>query len=95
MSECSKRIAGVTLELGGKSAAIIADDIELDPIIQSTVFNAIGHSGQICAALTRVLIRRDRQEKLVSKKLPALTYRTYLVKSLDKFHQKKRTLKQD
>ncbi len=67
MSECSKRIAGVTLELGGKSAAIIADDIELDPIIQSTVFNAIGHSGQICAALTRVLIRRDRQEKLVSK----------------------------
>ena len=67
MSECSKRIAGVTLELGGKSAAIIADDIELDPIIQSTVFNAIGHSGQICAALTRVLIRKDRQEELVSK----------------------------
>ena len=67
MSECAKRIAGVTLELGGKSAAIIADDIDLDPIIQSTVFNAIGHSGQICAALTRVLIRRDRQEELVSK----------------------------
>jgi aldehyde dehydrogenase (NAD+) len=67
MAVCAQRIARVTLELGGKSAAIIADDIELDPLVPSLVFNAVGHSGQICAALTRVLIHRDRHDELVNK----------------------------
>jgi aldehyde dehydrogenase (NAD+) len=65
MSLCGERIRPVTLELGGKSAAIIADDIPLEDVLPSLVPAGIGHSGQVCAALTRILVPRDRQEELV------------------------------
>jgi aldehyde dehydrogenase (NAD+) len=65
MAACAQRIARVTLELGGKSAAIIADDIDLAALAPTLVNNAVMHSGQICAALTRVLVPRDRQEELL------------------------------
>lgn len=67
MAACAERIARVTLELGGKSAAIVADDIDLDPLIPALVNNGILLSGQICAALTRVLIHRDRQAELIAR----------------------------
>ena len=65
MSLCGEQIRPVTLELGGKSAAIIADDIPLDEVLPSLVPAGIGHSGQVCAALTRILVPRERQEELV------------------------------
>ena len=65
MAACAERIARVTLELGGKSAAIIADDMDLEPLAPTLVNNAVMHSGQICAALTRILVPRHRQEELV------------------------------
>jgi len=65
MSLCGEQIRPVTLELGGKSAAIIADDIPLEEVLPSLVPGGIGHSGQVCAALTRILVPRERQEELV------------------------------
>lgn len=66
MSLCGERIARVTLELGGKSAGIIADDVPLDDIIGPLVFAGIGHTGQVCAALTRILVPRHRQDEVVA-----------------------------
>lgn len=63
----AERIARVTLELGGKSAAIVADDIDLDALIPALVNNGILLSGKICAALTRVLIHRNRQAELTAR----------------------------
>lgn len=65
MSRAAERIKRVTLELGGKSAAIIADDIDLDTFLPGMVFGGIGHSGQVCAALTRIIVSRERQEEVV------------------------------
>jgi aldehyde dehydrogenase (NAD+) len=65
MSLCAERVARVTLELGGKSAAIIADDIDLTKHLESLVMAGIAHSGQICAALTRVLVPRYRHDEIV------------------------------
>ncbi|GAB88283.1 aldehyde dehydrogenase [Gordonia rhizosphera] len=65
MSLCADRIARVTLELGGKSAGIIADDISLDEVFPGLAFAGIGHSGQVCAAITRVLVPRERQDEVV------------------------------
>ena len=65
MSLCGERIARVTLELGGKSAAIIADDIPLDEVLPTIVPAGIGHSGQVCAALTRMLVPRKRHDEVV------------------------------
>ncbi|MEE2033335.1 aldehyde dehydrogenase [Rhodococcus chondri] len=66
MTRAAEKIKRVTLELGGKSAAIIADDIDLDTFLPSMVFGGIGHSGQVCAALTRILVPRERQEDVVA-----------------------------
>lgn len=65
MSLCGERVARVTLELGGKSAGIIADDIELDGFLAGLVSAGIDHSGQVCAALTRILVPRHRHDEVV------------------------------
>ncbi|SNT08910.1 MULTISPECIES: aldehyde dehydrogenase [unclassified Azospirillum] len=65
-ARCMERVARVTLELGGKSAAILLDDFPIAAAVpmlvgQSTLFN-----GQACMGLTRVLVSRPRQEELVT-----------------------------
>jgi acyl-CoA reductase-like NAD-dependent aldehyde dehydrogenase len=67
MSLCGERIARVTLELGGKSAGIIADDILIDEELPGLVMAGLGHSGQVCAALTRILVPRRRQDEIAAK----------------------------
>ena len=67
MSICGERIARITLELGGKSAGIIADDIDVDDLLPGLVNAGIGHTGQICAALTRILVPAHRQSEIVGK----------------------------
>jgi acyl-CoA reductase-like NAD-dependent aldehyde dehydrogenase len=63
MSLCGERIARVTLELGGKSAAIIAEDMPLEDVLPSIVPAGVGHSGQVCAALTRILVPRSKHDE--------------------------------
>ncbi|OUS92106.1 aldehyde dehydrogenase [Rhodococcus sp. NCIMB 12038] len=65
MSLCGERVRNVTLELGGKSAAVIADDIDFDKVIPYLVPGGMANSGQVCAALTRVLVPRERQDELI------------------------------
>jgi acyl-CoA reductase-like NAD-dependent aldehyde dehydrogenase len=64
MSLCGERVARVTLELGGKSAGIIADDVDLNEFLSDLVFAGVGHSGQVCAALTRILVPRTRHDEI-------------------------------
>jgi aldehyde dehydrogenase (NAD+) len=65
MELCAGRIARVTLELGGKSAAIVADDIPVESIVPSLIPGSIGFSGQVCSALTRVLVSEERHDEIV------------------------------
>jgi len=73
MSLCGERIRNVTLELGGKSAAIIADNIDFDEVLPSLLPAWLGHSGQVCCAITRIVVPHSRQEELLSKIADALT----------------------
>lgn len=52
------------LELGGKSAAIVLDDADLDTVIPSLRAFGFGNSGQVCASLSRVLAPRDMHRDL-------------------------------
>ncbi len=61
------RIAKVTLELGGKSAAIIADDADLDTAIPALVGAMTGYCGQICVAMTRILVSHQRHDEVVDR----------------------------
>lgn len=64
-SLCGDRIARCTLELGGKSAAVILDDYDVETAAKAISSSLIAISGQVCAALTRVIVPRSKHEKLV------------------------------
>lgn len=61
---CGERIARVTLELGGKSAAIIRDDFPLEEAASILVKTISMMSGQICAMLSRAIVSRSRHDQL-------------------------------
>ena len=64
-SICGGRMARYTLELGGKSPAIILDDYDLGRAAASLATSAPRMNGQTCASLTRVVVRRDRHDDFV------------------------------
>jgi aldehyde dehydrogenase (NAD+) len=64
-SICGERIARATLELGGKSAAVILDDYDLEAAAASLVGPACLMSGQVCSSLTRIIVSRHRHDQLV------------------------------
>lgn len=60
-----ERMARYTMELGGKSAAIVLDDFDVDDAVRHLTANICRNSGQICAALTRVVVPRKRHDDFV------------------------------
>jgi len=60
MSLCGEQVKRVSLELGGKSAAVILDDADIAAVIPRVVHDAMHLSGQVCGAHTRVLVPRPR-----------------------------------
>ncbi|MGH3848946.1 MAG: aldehyde dehydrogenase, partial [Pseudonocardiaceae bacterium] len=54
-----------TLELGGKSAAIVLEDVDLAAAIPMMVFSGIMNTGQACVAQTRILAPRSRYDEIV------------------------------
>ena len=62
---CGERIARCTLELGGKSAAIILDDFDIETAAQTLAEAGSRLSGQVCSLLTRIIVPRGRHDELV------------------------------
>jgi benzaldehyde dehydrogenase (NAD) len=56
----------VHLELGGKSALIILDDVDLEKAVSVGAFGSFNHQGQICMAAGRHLVQRSIADKYVS-----------------------------
>ena len=63
-SVCGERIARCTLELGGKSAAIVYDDFPISAAAKLLTGTITLMSGQVCAMLSRVLVARNRHDEL-------------------------------
>jgi aldehyde dehydrogenase (NAD+) len=64
-SICGERIARVTLELGGKSAAVILDDIDVETAARALSQAECFLSGQVCSSLTRIVVPRARHDDLL------------------------------
>jgi len=62
---CGERLKRCTLELGGKSAAIILDDADLAATLPNLLPNAMMNNGQACIAQTRILAPRGRYDEVV------------------------------
>lgn len=63
----AEKLKPCTLELGGKSAAIILEDADLDSTLPMLGFSGVMNSGQACVAQTRILAPRSRYEEVVEK----------------------------
>lgn len=62
---CADRVARFSLELGGKSAAIICDDADLSAAIPALAPVSMPFSGQICFAQTRILVSDKRHDEVL------------------------------
>lgn len=62
---CGQALRRVSLELGGKSAAIILDDADLATTIDGLRFAAFANNGQACVAQTRILASRAHYDAVV------------------------------
>src|SRR5437899_10281859 len=57
---CGEQLKRVSLELGGKSAAIILDDADIAATVNGLKFASLMNNGQACVAQTRILPSRHR-----------------------------------
>jgi aldehyde dehydrogenase (NAD+) len=62
---CGEQLKRCTLELGGKSAAIILDDADLGATVEGLKFASLMNNGQACVAQTRILASRQRYDEVV------------------------------
>ena len=58
------RLARYTLELGGKSAAVILDDYDLTTAAAAIAQQECSLNGQVCMSLTRVIVTKSRHDEL-------------------------------
>ena len=71
-SICGEQLKRMTLELGGKSAAILLEDANLDDAIPGLIPAAMMNNGQACAAQTRILAPRRRYDEVVDGLVAAI-----------------------
>lgn len=60
---CADRLTRVSLELGGKSAAILLDDADFSAALPSLMIYTMPITGQVCFALTRILVPESRAQE--------------------------------
>lgn len=63
MAAAAPSVKKVLLELGGKSAAIVLDDADLNAAVGAAVFGVCVHAGQGCALTTRLLVPREKYDE--------------------------------
>ncbi|MCI3949378.1 MAG: aldehyde dehydrogenase [Acidimicrobiales bacterium] len=64
-SICGEQLKRVSLELGGKSAAIILDDADLAATVEGFKMASLMNNGQACVAQTRILASKSRYAEVV------------------------------
>jgi aldehyde dehydrogenase (NAD+) len=62
---CGQQLKRVSLELGGKSAAIILDDADISRTVKSLKMASLMNNGQACVAQTRILVSERRHDEVV------------------------------
>ena len=62
---CGERLRRVTLELGGKSAAVVMPDADFVEVAPQLLPYGIMNNGQACVAQTRILVPRSRYDEAV------------------------------
>jgi acyl-CoA reductase-like NAD-dependent aldehyde dehydrogenase len=62
---CAQGLKQLTLELGGKSAAVVLDDADPAEVATAIRLASLANTGQVCNALSRVLVPDRRKDEFV------------------------------
>ncbi len=62
---CGEQLKRCSLELGGKSAAILLEDVDLDARISDLIDSGLLNNGQGCGVQSRILAPRSRYNEIV------------------------------
>lgn len=63
----ARNVVPCVLELGGKSAAIVHDDADLDAFESDIRWGIYFNAGQVCSAMSRVIVHESRHDELVER----------------------------
>ncbi len=63
---CGRNLVPVKLELGGKGAAVVFSDVDVQDTAEKLVGAITFHTGQVCCDATRWLIHKDIYDEFVS-----------------------------
>lgn len=66
MAMASETVKRVGLELGGKSASVVLDDADVAKAAGAAGGSICMNSGQVCAALSRLIVPRSKQDEAVA-----------------------------
>lgn len=64
---CGHDLRRVTLELGGKSAAVILADADLDSTVAALRMGSFRNNGQICSLKTRILVPEHQETEFLER----------------------------
>jgi acyl-CoA reductase-like NAD-dependent aldehyde dehydrogenase len=65
MEVASRRLAKVSLECGGKAAAVVFDDADVERCADALTYGAFMYCGQSCTACTRLIVQEGLHDELV------------------------------
>lgn len=65
--KCAERLRPCSLELGGKDAAIVTADCNLERSAQGVVWGAFSNAGQSCAAVERVYVVKEIADQFIDR----------------------------
>lgn len=65
LRSAATNVTPTLMELGGKSAAIAFDDVDLDILLRSVRSGVFFHGGQVCSAMSRLLVQRSLYDRAV------------------------------
>lgn len=68
-ARCGELLIPCTLELGGKAAALVLPDADLDRTADALVWGAFANCGQVCASVERALVHATVYDALLGKVL--------------------------
>lgn len=63
----ARNVVPCVLELGGKSAAIVHDDADLEAFESDARWGIFFNAGQVCSAMSRVIVHESRHDELVTR----------------------------
>ncbi len=64
---CAEHLKAMSMELGGKSPAVVFADADLDAAIDSTLFGVFSLNGERCTAGSRILVERSVYDEFVER----------------------------